>query len=188
MKYKCFPQSEGNARECDQGPVSQCPHQSSVSSVLVRAHSAHSCDALWEIITPGPGQDYSPEEISMKPMSNMIVLALVVIWKYIVSIKMPPKNNFYFQQEWFCVWTKLFLPQTGVIVRLSLTNQSPMSESKIWVRVPDPNFWTEVVPVSQKSYGPSPHSLQGSESSQVPWGVMRCPKYWDHCIWRLYRL
>ena len=92
-----FSPPEWNARECDQSSSDQAPgvpmSQSSVSSVS------------WS----GPGTQLrcslrnnraSPlQAISMKPMSNRIVLALVVIWNCNVSMKMPPKIDFFIRKD-----------------------------------------------------------------------------------------
>ena len=101
----CSP-PEWNARECDQCSSDQAPgvpmSQSSVSSVS------------WS----GPGTQLrcslrnnraSPlQAISMKPMSNRIVLALVVIWNCNVSMKMSPKIDFFITRKDFALKLNYF--------------------------------------------------------------------------------
>ena len=84
-----------------QWPGPGCPNvpKFSVKCVLVRAR--HSAEMLSE---KQSGQarlvrDKPLQANSMKPMSNMIVLALVVIWNCNVSMKMPPKIDFFISRK-----------------------------------------------------------------------------------------
>ena len=78
------------------GPrVSQCPKVQ--CQVCLGQGPALGWDALWETIRPGRcGVIHSKQ---LKPMSNMIVLALVVIWNCNVSMKMPLKIDFFISRK-----------------------------------------------------------------------------------------
>ena len=95
-----------NARECDQSSSDQAPgvpmSQSSVSSVSWSGPGTQlRCSLRNNLASP-------LQAISMKPMSNRIVLALVVIWNCNVSMKMPPKIDFFITRKDFALKLNYF--------------------------------------------------------------------------------
>ena len=93
---------EWNARECDQSSSDRAPgvpmSQSSVSSVSWSGPGTRlRCSLRNNQARPVRGNPL--QAISMKPMSNMIGLALVVIWNCNVSMKMPLKIDFFISRK-----------------------------------------------------------------------------------------
>ena len=87
--------------------VSQCPKVQ--CQVCLGQGPALSWDALWETIALVQARlNNLLQAISMKPMSNRIVLALVVIWNCNVSMKMPPKIDFFITRKDFALKLNYF--------------------------------------------------------------------------------